>query len=117
MVFPLFFLYNKNAAIEPPPKTAAEFAAEMQVEKMEICKISLDKWDLSRIIRQTDRQQHKSVLFSCVQSKFHNAVSRGALRPRFFRGRGAPFLRLGGSGVWGEGVSEACIAMKPAWRW
>ena len=53
MVFPLFFLYNKNAAIEPPPKTAAEFAAEMQVEKMEICKISLDKWDLSRIIRQT----------------------------------------------------------------
>ena len=54
MVFPLFFLYNKNAAIEPPPKTAAEFAAEMQVEKMEICKISLEKWVLSRIIRQTD---------------------------------------------------------------
>ena len=67
--------------------------------------------------RQTDRQQHKSVLFSCVQSKFHNAVSRGALRPRSFRGRGASFLRFGSSGVLGEGVSEACIAMKPAWRW
>lgn len=65
--------------------------------------------------RQTDRQQHKFVLFPCAQ--FYNARSRGALRPRFSRGCGAPFLRLGGSGVWGEGVSEACIAMKPAWRW
>ena len=42
MVFPLFFLYNNNAAIQPPPKTAAEPAAEMQGEKMEICKISLE---------------------------------------------------------------------------
>ena len=40
MVFPLFFLYNNNAAIQPPPKTAADPAAEMQGEKMEICKIS-----------------------------------------------------------------------------
>ena len=59
MVFPLFFLYNNNAAIQPPPKTAAEPAAEMQGEKMEICKISLDKRDFFRIIRQTDRQTDK----------------------------------------------------------
>lgn len=56
MVFPLFFLYNNNAAIQLPPKTAAEPAAEMQGEKMEICKISFDKRDFFRIIRQTDRQ-------------------------------------------------------------
>lgn len=75
----------------------------------------LDKWDLSRIIRQTDRQ-NKSVLFSCVQSKFHNAISRGALRPRVFRGRGASFLHFDSLGVWGEGVFAECIAMKPALR-
>ena len=56
MVFPLFFLYNKNVAIEPPPKTAAEFAAEMQGEKMGIYKIGLDKRGQFPIIRQTDRQ-------------------------------------------------------------
>ena len=61
MVFPLFFLYNNNAAIQPPPKTAAEPAAEMQGEKMEICKISFDKRDFFRIIRQTDRQDKISL--------------------------------------------------------
>ena len=82
---------------------------------MGIYKISLDKWDLSRIIRQTDRQQQgKSVLFSCVQSEHPNAVSRDVLRPRSFRGRGASFLRFGKPGVWGKGVSAECIAMKPA---
>ena len=82
---------------------------------MEIYKISLDKWDLSPIIRQTDRQQQdKSVLFSCVQSELPNAVSRDVLRPRSFRGRGASFLRFGKPGVWGKGVSAECIAMKPS---
>lgn len=78
---------------------------------MGICKIRLDKWDLSPIIRQ---QQDKSVLFSCVQSGLPNAVSRDVLRPRSFRGRGASFLRFGKPGVWGKGVSAECIAMKPA---
>ena len=54
---------------------------------MEICKLSLDKRNLSRIIRQ-----HKSVRFSCAQVQFHHAVLRGALRPWIFRGRGALFL-------------------------
>ena len=81
----------------------------MQGKKMEIYKIGLDKRGQSPIIRQADRRQHKSVLFPCAQ--FYNARSRGALCPRFSRGRGASFC------VFGKGVSEACIAMKPARRW
>ena len=56
MVFPLFFLYNQNAVMELPPETAAESAAEMQGEEMKICRIRLDKWDVSRIMGQADRR-------------------------------------------------------------
>lgn len=117
MVFPIFFLYNKIVVIAPPPGEAAEFAAELQGEAMGIYKISLDKRDLSPIIRQTEQDRISLSFFSCVQVQLHNAVSRGALRPRSFRGRGASFLRFGSSGVLGEGVSEACIAAKLALLW
>ena len=119
MVFPLFFLYNKNAAIEPPPKTAAEFAAEMQVEKMEICKISLDKWVLSRIIRQTDRQTDSSISLSFFPAYNQNFITpfQGARCVHGFSVGGVrPFAswrlrRLGRGGVRSVYSSETRVAL------
>ena len=105
MVFPLFFLYNKNAAIEPPPKTAAEFAAEMQVEKMEICKISLDKWDLSRIIRQTDSSISLS-FFSAYNLTFITPFQGARCVHGHSVGGARPFCVLAAPAFWERGCPK-----------
>ena len=55
--------------------------------------LTADRQTCRQADRQTGRQadrQDKSVLFCCVNKEKVN--KKGALRPRFFRGRGAPFL-------------------------
>ena len=83
--------------------------AEMQGEKMEICKLSLDKRNLSRIIRQ-----HKSVRFSCPE--FHIAIQKDVLRPQVFCGRGASFFCLEIPAITGKGVSVVVQPSDFIWR-
>ena len=42
---------------------------------MEICKLILDKWDLSRIIRQTDRQTDSSISLSFFPAYNQNFIT------------------------------------------
>ena len=110
MVFLFSFLYNKNAVIEPPPKAAAEFTAEMQGEVMGIGKISLEKWDLSPITRQTER-----ISLSYFPAHKFNFITpfQGARRVHGHSvGTTCPFC-VSAASAFREGVSAECIAMKP----
>ena len=65
-------------------------------DRMRIYRKGLDKWALTPIIRQTNRQD-KSVSFFCPE--FHIAIQKDVLRPRLFRGCGAFFFCFGSSGA------------------
>ena len=84
---------------------------------MKVYKKGLDKWDLTPIIRQTDRQtdrQHKSVRFSCPE--FHIAIQKDVLRPQVFCGRGASFFYLEIPAITGKGVSVVVQPSDFVWR-
>ena len=84
---------------------------------MKVYKKGLDKWDLTPIIRQTDRQtdrQHKSVRFSCPE--FHIAIQKDVLRPQVFCGRGASFFCLEIPAITGKGVSVVVQPSDFVWR-
>ena len=80
---------------------------------MKVYRKGLDKWDLTPIIRQTDRQ-HKSVRFSCPE--FHIAIQKDVLRPQVFCGRGASFLCLEIPAITGKGVSVVVQPSDFVWR-
>ena len=84
---------------------------------MKVYRKGLDKWDLTPIIRQTDRQtdrQHKSVRFSCPE--FHIAIQKDVLRPQVFCGRGASFFCLEIPAITGKGVSVVVQPSDFVWR-
>lgn len=80
---------------------------------MKVYRKGLDKWDLTPIIRQTDRQG-KSVRFSCPE--FHIAIQKDVLRPQVFCGRGASFLCLEIPAITGKGVSVVVQPSDFVWR-
>ena len=80
---------------------------------MKVYKKGLDKWDLTPIIRQTNRQD-KSVRFSCPE--FHIAIQKDVLRPQVFCGRGASFLCLEIPAITGKGVSVVVQPSDFVWR-
>ena len=85
---------------------------------MKVYRKGLDKRDLTPIIRQTDRQtdrqQRKSVRFSCPE--FHIAIQKDVLRPQVFCGRGASFLCLEIPAITGKGVSVVVQPSDFVWR-
>lgn len=80
---------------------------------MKVYRKGLDKWDLTPIIRQTDRQG-KSVRFSCPE--FHIAIQKDVLRPQVFCGRGASFFCLEIPAITGKGVSVVVQPSDFVWR-
>ena len=81
---------------------------------MKVYRKGLDKWDLTPIIRQTDRQQRKSVRFSCPE--FHIAIQKDVLRPQVFCGRGASFFCLEIPAITEKGVSVVVQPSDFVWR-
>ena len=74
---------------------------------MKVYRKGLDKWDLTPIIRQTDRQ---------TDPEFHIAIQKDVLRPQVFCGRGASFFCLEIPAITGKGVSVVVQPSDFVWR-